>query len=43
MSKDELLRVINNNDGDRKILSKSKKEETKNSSLKLKREKLRNV
>ena len=43
--KDKLLRIINNNEGDRKSLFKSKKEETKkslykpkrNSSFKLKR------
>ena len=47
--KDKLLRVIVNNEGDRKRLFKSKKEETKkilfkptrNSSFKSKREKLR--
>ena len=33
MAKDKLLRIINNNMGDRKSLLKSKKEETKKKSL----------
>ena len=49
MSKDKLLRIINNNERDRKTLSESKKEETKkglykptrNSTFKLKREKVK--
>ena len=49
MPKDKLIRIINNNERDRKSLFKSKKEETKkglykstrNSTFKLKREKIK--
>ena len=49
MPKDKFLRIINNNDGDRKVILKLKKEKTKkgldkrtrNSSFKLEREKIK--